>query len=217
MPTTGLAVCKTAYKKAQLDQDLISFGMSEHPYNCALDLLNDVLREISKAGSFWFLKKEQLLEYQNNVSAYNLGLSSRSVDPKRVVTLIRTKEQKGELKQVNDELMRTMRNNSLVAGVPTQFAIFNQTLWLNAIPDKDYGLTLVHYDDMPLVATETDNLAVPDDDVDTVIAGVYTYLLQIMGRGDFTTAYQLYDRKLKRMLREVRQNYGLPQALPAMF
>jgi hypothetical protein len=217
VPTTGLAVCNSAFKQAQLDQELTSFGISEFPYNCALDILNDVLREISKTGAFWFLKKEQFLPYQVNTSTYNLAYLANIIDPKRIVSLARTKEQKGTLQQINDELMRELRNTNLETGVPTRYALFNQTLWLNAIPEKDYGLLLVHYDDMPLIVTETDNLPLPDDDIDTVIAGVYAYLLQRLGRGDFGTAYQLYDRKLKRLLRETRRNYGLPQALPALF
>ena len=216
--STAIQVCAEAYRNANLDQDLTSFSTSqEFPYNLSIDLINKVIREMNRMGSWWFTETETALAY--TVGVYSYSFTSLSVDPKKVLRIRReVSGQQGELRQYNwRQFQITFRQSSILTTLPTGWSKYGNTLELNVIPDQDYTLGLYHYRDMPVIAATTDTFLVPVADEDVLTDGVYAYLLQRMGRPDFQAAYQLFKEKAVALMGDNRQDAGLPSQMPANF
>lgn len=216
--STALDICASAYRLANLDQTLTSFSTTqEFPYNCALDLLNGVLSEMNRLGSYWFTKTATALPYTEGVYQYDLG--TLAIDPQRIDRVRRTASNyQGDLTQMHwMAFQRHYRSSSLQTTLPTRFSKYNDTLELNTIPDQDYSLVVYHFKDMPLVTTTTDTLLVPENDEDVVRDGVLAYLYQRMGYPAFDSAYQLWLGKVNKLLGDQKEDAGLPRQMPAAF
>jgi hypothetical protein len=223
--TTALQVCASAYRQANVDQTLTSLSNTqEFPYNIALDLLNKAILELNRMGNFWFCETSVTLPYSSGVSSYNLNtLATPVVEPKRITRLRAenlTVGAAGELTEVNYRNFEyAYRTQTVPTQQPTAWAKYNGTLYLNAIPDQDYGLTLYYYQDLPSASNVdgSDIMIVPDAHIDILQDGVYAYLLSRMGRPDFQNAYSLWQAKAHKLVSLINKDAGLPTQMPAAF
>jgi hypothetical protein len=85
------------------------------------------------------------------------------------------------------------------------------------IPDQDYGLVAVHYNDIPLVSGASDLITVPEEDEDVVVKGVLAGILMKMDRSASVPEYQLFKNLAKGWLVEIKQDFGLPAVRPRLF
>ena len=212
----ALSLCNSAFRQANIDQTLTSLSEDQDfPYNIAKDLLNTVIQDINRHGNFWFTQTSLIV---TPIQA-SIDLASIGIDPKKIIRLRRElAEDQGELIAVNWRVFQqNFRQTPLTTGRPTLWSKFNQTIQLNVIPDKPYNLTLYYHQDIPLVLDASDVVVFPDSDGDILREGVYAYLLLRLGRADFTTAYQLYQTKLKSLLANQKQDGSLPSQMPSNF
>lgn len=219
MGSTALEICQRAYRKAMVGQPLTTFGTNQNePYNFALDLLNDVINEINRQGELWFLLTKTTLTYvaTNTNHVYDLG--ALNIDPRRIKRIARTLDQQGRVRPMNWPVFNEMyRRNALVNGTPVAYSVFNDTLEFNTSHDKDYGLVIEHYKDMPRVTATTDTLLVPERDEDVLEDGVLALLKQRIAMPDADTTYLLYQKKLDRLVYDSKRNNGNYFVRPARF
>jgi len=215
---TAIEVCASAYRQAQLDQTLTSFSTTqEWPYNIALDLLNTVIREMNLKGHFWFSEVATALTYSSESNTWNL--SSLGIDHQSVTRVRRTLTgYEGELERMNYRKFQQLYQNAPTSTQePVAYTVYNATLYTSSIPDQDYGLMAYNYQNLPLLVNPSDNFTIPDEYLDVVQEGVYAYLLQRAGIGDFGSAYQLYQAKLMQILKYLKRNTGTALQMPAAF
>lgn len=212
---TALQLCQQAYREANMSEALGTFNTNQcFPYNIAMEALNDVLRELNRMGSFWFMESKTPLVYSIGVFEYDLA--GLGVDPRRI-TQVRD-AQGAELVQMHERHFNSRyRRGAVAAGRPSAFAKFASTLQLNVIPDADYGLYVVHYDDISLVQSEGDLLPIPEEDEDIVVKGILASILMKMDRSASVPEYQLFKSLAKGWLVETKQDFGLPSVRPRLF
>jgi hypothetical protein len=212
----AILIVAAAFRQANLDQTLISFNPSqEFPYNCGQDLINTVLQEMNRLANFGFTQTRTGLPY--GVGVYQYALTNSFIDPKRIIA-VRKELTRQSLKPMNwSQFQKRFRSAPIATGEPIAWAKFGNTLELSHIPDKDYTLSVQHYTDMPLITSGTQTLLLAESDEDVIRDGVYAYLLQRMGRDDFSTAYQLYRDKLTLLIQNQKADASLAQQMPAAF
>lgn len=213
--SNALQICASAYKQLNLDQVLVSFNMSEFPYNCALDLINTVIQEMNRKGRYWFAETSTGLTYTPGIYQYNL--TSLNIDPKAIIR-VRTEASgfQDELKQVNwKTFQRHYRSGTIQAGRPSHWSKFGNILELSTIPDQNYLIRIYHFQDIPLMTASTSVPIVPEKDEDILREGVMAYLAKIIGRPDTTTLYTLYATKVEALLADMKEDAGMPTQMPA--
>ena len=212
---TALQLCQQAFREANMSEALNSFSTDQcFPYNIALDTLNDVLRDLNRMGSFWFMETKTPLAFSSGV--YQYDLTALGIDPLRI-SQVRDNQgvQLGQMHERN--FSKRFRRGTIDTARPVVFAKFASTLELNVIPDQDYGLVAVHYDDIPLVSGASDLIAVPEEDEDVVVKGVLAGILMKMDRSASVPEYQLFKGLAKGWLVEIKQDFGLPAVRPRLF
>jgi hypothetical protein len=215
--STALQIAASAYSQANQDQSLSSFSMTDFPYNIALDLLNTVIQEMNRLGRYWFTESSTVLAYSPGV--YQYGFNSLAIDPKGILRIRKEAPNIGnELTEMN---YRTFQQQYRRASIPTQepwhWSKFNGMIVLDTIPDQDYALTVYYLRDMPPVVSETDTLLCQVTDEDVFRDGVYAYLLNRLGRADWSTAYQAFKMKANTLLADMKKDVGMPRQMPAGF
>jgi hypothetical protein len=100
---------------------------------------------------------------------------------------------------------------------PTAWSKYGATIELNSIPDQDYSLYVYHYKDIPVISATTDEMTVPDQDMDLLERGCYFYLGYKIGKWDYATALQLLRAKAAPFLVQVKEDAGIPSQMPAAF
>lgn len=215
--STALQIAAKAYSKANMDQTLSSFSMTEWPYSIAMDLLNEVIAEMNNFGNLYFLETATALTYASNTYSYTL--SSYSIDPRRIIRLRRTATNIGNLHFMNHEAFQGVYRgeSTITTGTPEYWTLFGSTLETNVSQDQDYSLKVYHYKDMPAIAATSDTLLVPERDEYVVVEGVYALLLQVIGRQDFTTAYSLFQSKCSQLRAASDKSSFAPRVMPAAF
>lgn len=219
--SNALQICADAYAEANLDQTLTSFSTTqEFPYNIAKTLINTVIKEMDRMGEFWFCETSVSMPYSPSTSSWNLTtLAAYPIDAKRI-TRVRTEATNywNELTELNYRKFQALyRVAAIPSAQPQRWAKYQNTVYTDSSPDQDYSLNLYYFQDMPLVASETDTLLVPTKDEDVVREGVFAYLCQRIGRPDYQLAYELYMQKVKTLLVTVKKDVGLPTQMPASF
>jgi len=219
MGSTALQICQRAYRKAMVGQPLTSFGTNQNePFNFALDLLNDVINEINRQGELWFLLTKTTLTYADTSTNHVYDLGTLTIDPRRIKRIARTLDQQGAVRVMNWAVFNQLyRRNPLIDGTPVAYSVFNDTLEFNTSHDKDYGLVVEHYKDMPRVTATTDTLLMPERDEDVLEDGVLAYLKQRIAMPDADTAYLVYKDKLNRLVYDSKRNTGTYFVRPARF
>lgn len=212
---TALQLCQQAYREANMSEALSTLSPNQcFPYNIAMDCLNDVLRDLNRMGSFWFMETKTPLVYSVGVHEYNL--MSLGIDPLRISQV--RDNQGAQLGQMHERnFSKRFRTGVLNTARPTVFSKFANTLSLNVIPDEDYGLVAVHYDDIPLVIGDGDFVAVPEEDEDIVVKGILASILMKMDRSASVPEYTLFKKLAEGWLVEVKQDFGLPAVRPRLF
>jgi hypothetical protein len=212
----GLNLCNSAYRQANIDQTLTGFDdQQEFPYNIALDILNTVIQDVNRQANYWFTQAS----FNILPVAQSYNLTTTGLDPKKLLRIRRELIGfQGDIIQVNWRVFqRHFRQGEIKTGLPKVWSKFGNVVEFDVAPDKDYQITAYCYQDIPL-ATELDFMIdMPDSDSDVLREGVYAYLLQRMGRNDFSTAFQLYQSKLKSLLANQKQDVGIGQRFPANF
>lgn len=217
MGSTAIQLVTEAYRRHNLDE-VTSFSTSlEHPYNLAKDVLNQVIREINRTGSFWFMETATSLPY--SVGVYQYTLSSYGINEKKILRIRREASNYwGKLKQVKwDDFQTLYRSSAMTSGQPTVCSKFGGVLELNVVPDQDYSLKVSHYKDMDIISATTDTLSMPEDSEDIVIEGCYQYLGYLIGRWDLAAALGGIQAKVKPFLVDINQDAGIPTQMPAAF
>jgi hypothetical protein len=153
-------------------------------------------------------------------NSYNLGtVASVVIDPHNVTRLRRESlSYEGEVHELNYRaFQKKCRYSTPSIQTPRRWSKFDNFLYLDVYPDQDYTLTLYYYQDIPQVVNTTDTLVVPIKYEDIVREGVYAYLAQRVGRPDAMAAYELYTRKLEKLVADTKKDTGLPNQWPAAF
>lgn len=217
MGSTALTLCQKAYRQANVGRELLSFDTSQDfPYNCALELLNEVIASMNYEGNLWFMAATTALAYGANVYSYNL--QTLGIDPRKVVRVRRSGTQAGELVYRNQRLFeKNYRQSTITTGLPTVYSIWGDVLELNVIADQDYSLEIHHYKDMPLADSVSDTFALPAQDENVLIIGVRAKLKQLLGATDWAQDLALYQSQLKSMKLEMRKFYTGGEVRPAAF
>lgn len=215
--SSALEICQSAYRQMRIGNELSQFSLFEDsPYNLALDLINMVIQDINRLGDLSFLLQETTLSYSVGVYSYDLKLLA--IDPQRIVRVIRTTSQQGELTRQNWEVFQDgFRRSTIQTAAPTVWSRFNARLELNTIPDANYGLVVSHYKDIPKVTLATDTFPVPERDEDVLVAGIMAYLAQRLGRGDTGELWALYEKKLDRFTLDTKKDRSTFFVRPARF
>jgi len=220
--TNAIDICKQAYRKAKLNTSFLngwtSFSVNdESPYDQALDLLNQVIREISREKAYSFQEDIKSLTYTSGISSYNL--KTLGIEPERIYRVRKTLSGAlGEIKQIGYDIFSALYDPAvLIAGEPSVFSKFGTTLFLNSLLDKDYGIKIYYYKTLPLVVSASDTFIIPEHHEDVLVWGVYAYLLNAMIHPNANSAYAIYREKLSEMKRDQDQDYGIALAMPAVF
>jgi hypothetical protein len=217
MGSTAVQIVNAALRQCNLDE-VASFSTSqEFPKNIALDVLNTVIREMNRWGSYWFQETETNLTYA--VSTYTYSLTTLGIDPKRIVSIRKTlTNYYGFLSQYNNpHFIKQFRFADIQTAEPVAFTKYGDTLELNCIPDKDYSLKVKHFKDIPMVSATTTTFNIPEADEDVFIEGCIAYFQKAIGKGDYSVAYQLFEKKAKNLLADLKEDAGLPAQMPASF
>jgi hypothetical protein len=191
--------------------------MEDFPYNIAKDLFNTVIQEMNRWGRYWFAETRASLAYATGTYQYNCN--TLKIDPKGILRIRKeTEDHYGELTQLNwRRFQQLFRRSEISTAEPCFWAKYGGVIEFNAKPDQDYNLTVYYLRDLPLIATDTDILLCQETDEDVFREGVYAYLLQRLGRGDWQQAYQLYQEKARNLLADMNQDDGQPTQMPAVF
>jgi hypothetical protein len=215
--STALTICQKAFRQANVGRELTSFDNSQDfPYNCAMDLLNEVIASMNYEGNLWFMAATTALVY--GIGVYSYDLQALGIDPRKVVRVRRSATQQGELVYRNQRLFeKNYRQSALISGLPTVFSIWGDTLALNIIPDQNYNLEIHHYKDMPLAAAVNDTFTLPVQDENVLIIGVRARLKQVLGAADWPQDLALFEKQLKSMKLEMRKFYTGGEVRPAAF
>lgn len=217
MASTAVEIVAKAYRNHNLDS-VTSFSTSlEFPYNIALDLINDVISEMNRAGSYWFTETSTALTYSSGV--YQYSFATLEIDPKRVIRIRKElADHWGDLKQYNwYDFQRWYRTATIPTAEPTAFSKFGYSLELNVKPDQDYTLKVYHYKDMPLIETTTDTFLVPERDEDVLYYCCYQLLGYRTGRWTLEEALRAMRIKINPLLADMKQDAGMPLQMPAAF
>lgn len=214
----AITICAEAYRQANLDQELTSFSTSqEFPYNNALGILRHVVREMNRLGNYWFTETSTNLSYSAGV--YQYSFSTLGIDPRRITEIRRSAaDYLGVLEPLNyKQFQKKYRGSAIQTTMPSAFSKYGDTLEFNVIPDQDYEIKVFHFNDIPLPTATDSTFPIPEDDEDVLIDGVYAYLLQRMGRPDFMEAYQVFSKKAKDLLADMKQDQGMSHQMPSNF
>jgi hypothetical protein len=219
MGSTALQICAKAYLKANTETDLTSFSMSDWPFSIAQILINDVIREINRHGNLWFNEAKIPLTYVPSGYTYDLSPAGYDISTRNILFIQReSSSNPGFLTPISwKQWQKKSGYPTLKTQVPGEYSVFNNILYLTTIPDKDYSLAIYGTQDIPAVTSETDTFNLQDADEEVLFLGVYAYLLQALGRPDFTTMYQLFQARLQAMLKEARNQSDIGKQLPRMF
>lgn len=219
MASTALELLNSAYKQANLDQDVTSFTMDEFPYSIAKDLINTVIQEMNRKGRYWFAESSAALAYSAGVYQYTYSTIGAGCDPKGILRIRKEAEDyMQELIQVNwRAFQHRFRRSAIQTGEPRYFAKYGNQIELDCIPDQDYELRCYYLRDMPLITATTDTLLCQETDEDVFREGVYCYLLNRLGRADWNAAYQFYLSKVEELLADMKQDVGIARQFPAAF
>lgn len=213
----AVTLCASAYRQMNLGS-LSSFSTSQnYPFNIALDVLNTVIQEMNRKGSYGWSKTETALTYSAGVYTYDL--STLAIDPKRIFLIQRTAtDYQGSIDKVEwRQFQELYRRSAILTAMPTYYTVFKETLELNTKPDQDYTIKAYHYKDMPKVTATTDTLLVPETDEDIIIEGVMAFLSGRIGRPDAASLQAAWRLKLNDLLVDVKKDAGLPNQMPANF
>lgn len=217
MGSTALQICANAYRQANMDTELASFSTSqEYPYNIAIDLLNEVVADMNRAGDLWFMETETSLAWGALAGSYDC--TALGIDPKRIKVIRRTDENVGDLKPLPwRKFQRLFRSSTIETNTPYYWSQYAGVIYINCYADLDYGLTVSHLKDFEPVDATSDTFTWPQVDEDVIRAGVYAYLLQRLGRGDFEQAYQIYKMKMDALKIDTKTDRSIPRVMPAAF
>jgi hypothetical protein len=215
--STALQIVTEAYRHHNLNEVTSFATTQEFPYNIAMDILNQVLREMNRLGSYWFCETKTALPYSGGV--YQYSFTTLAIDPKRVMRIqMEAANFKGELTECNwRDFMRLYRGSAVQTGMPAVWSKFGSTLELSLIPDQDYSLYAYHFKDMPLVSATTDTMLVPERDEDVLIDSCYQILGYKIGKWDLGTAFAAIAAKVSPLLANMKQDSGMPVQMPAAF
>jgi hypothetical protein len=214
MSTQAITLCQQAYMRAQ-EEAPQGFADPEFPQNICQQLINDVLRDMNRMGNFGFMQASTALAY-NPAGVFQYNLTPLGVVPNRITRIRRTLAPQGDLQQMGwVRFSRLYRYGVIASRAPGAYSKFNNFLELDHVPDKDYGLVLEHYRDIPLAQNSTDLVSVPMAQEDVLRDGIYALLLQALGRSDFSQAYQLFQKKVNAMTVTLLDDVGIPAAMPA--
>lgn len=218
MGSTALEICQRAYRKAQVGQ-LTTFGTNQNePFNMALDLLNDVIMDINREGELWFLLASTPLTYADNDTNYRYDLGTLLIDPRRIRRIIRTLDRNGPVKAMNWPVFwEQYRRGEIQEATPAAYSVFGKTLEFDNKHDKDYGLVVEHYKDIPRVTAASDTLPLPERDEDVLEDGILAHLKLKLSMPDGETAYALYTKKISRLVYDTKKNSGNFFVRPARF
>lgn len=217
MGSTALQIVTEAYRHQNLDE-VTSFSTSqEYPYNIAKDIINQVIREMNRLGSYWFTETKTALAYSGGV--YQYSFNTLAVDPKKVIRIRREATNYiGDLKQYNwYHFQRLFRSAAVTTAQPEGFSKFGDSLELSTIPGQDYSIYVYHFKDMPLITATSDTFLVPERDEDVLIDACYQLLGYKMGRWGLEAALQAIALKVSPLLADMKQDAGIPLQMPAAF
>jgi hypothetical protein len=217
MGSSALQIVTEAYRHHNLDEVTSFSTAQEFPYNIAKDILNQVIREMNRLGSYWFCETKTALPY--SVGVYQYSFNTLAIDPKRVIRIRKEATDKwGNLKQSSwYHFQRLYRSTSVQTAEPTAFSKFGDALELNVIPDQDYSLYVYHFKDMPLISATSDTFLLPERDEDILIDACYQILGYKLGRWGLEAALQAIALKVIPLLADNQQDVGMPYQMPAAF
>lgn len=218
MPTTtAVQIIQSAYRQAN-EEAPSSFSTSQNwPQAICLDLLNGVIAEMNRMGSYWFTEASQALPYGSGVYAYNL--ETLNIDPRMIKEVRREANNYiGVLTQVEaSQFRRHYRGAAVLTATPSVWTKYGYTLELDCIPSQDFTLKAYYWRELPLISATTDTLLSDSSYDDVYIVGVMAYLKKRMGKPDWQTDYQEYIEKIKQLLSATTADSGLAAQMPARF
>ncbi|MBY0403802.1 MAG: hypothetical protein K2X66_07870 [Cyanobacteria bacterium] len=215
--SNALQILSEAFRQHNLEE-VTSFSVNqEFPYNIALNLLNDVIREFNRQGSFWFTETKTNLGFTVGKSSYSLA--SLGIDVKRIRFLRREDARvPGELQAMNYRgFLNLFRNAPVLTGMPSVYSKFGDTLELNMIPDQDYALSVYHFKNLPFVSDPLDTFLIPERDEDVLIDACFQLLGYRLGRWNLANALQGISIKIRPLLSDMNRDAGVPHQMPAAF
>lgn len=217
MGSTALEIISEAYRHHNLNDIATLSNGQEFPYSLAKDILNEVIRMMNRAGSYWFCESKTELIYSPDTSSY--ALTSLGIDPKRVIRIRREAEnQWGELKEYNwRHFQQLFRSGGIQSGIPNVWAKYGNELHLDVSPNQNYSVQVYHFIDMSAVVDGTDTFLIPERDEDVLIDCCYQLLGYKIGRWDFGAAFQAMQIKILPLLADMKQDAGMPTQMPAAF
>jgi hypothetical protein len=215
--STALEICASAYREANMDQTLSSFSLQDFPYSLAKGLLNKVIAEMNRAGKYWFTETATALVYSPGISSYNM--TTLKIDPKAITRVVKTLNNGSVvMTPLNySDFMRRYPASTIQTNEPNYYSRYNNIIYLNSVPDKNYGITVYHLADMGKIVSETDTLPCPESDEDVFQDGVYAYLLNRLGRADAKAAWDAWQLKVSNLLADVYNDAAMPTQMPAAF
>ena len=218
MPTTtAIQIVQAAYRQAN-EETPSSFGTSQNwPQAICLDLLNGVISEMNRMGTYWFTEASQALTHGSGVYTYNL--ETLNIDPRMIKEVRREATNfTGVLTQVEaSQFRRIYRSTAVATATPSVWAKYGYTLELDCISSQNFNLRVYYWRELPLMSATTDTLLSDSSYDDVYIVGVMAYLKKRMGKPDWQTDYQEYLEKIKQLLSATTADTGLAAQMPARF
>jgi len=223
MGSSPLQLAASAFQEANVGT-LSSFTMTAFPYNHALDIINEAISEMNRAGVYTYTDLSQLLTYTPSVYTYNLDtVAAYPIEPRKIqyLRLESTTTSKGELVEYNfRDFQKRFMTGAMPTGKPLGWSKYGNTLYLSSIPDQDYKVTIYYFSSIPLItvgSNDTTSMGLPPVYEDILRKLIYALLLGVMGRPDFSTQYQLARQKVDEAVAINQTDYGMPTQMPKAF
>lgn len=216
--STAIEIAQRACRLLQLDRQPENFSTTQpYPYNTLLDRMNDIIAGLNRDGNMYFTLTDTELVY--NSGQYTFNLTNINIDPARIRAVHRTLlGDEGELPCYQwDKFIRYYRNGGIKTARPDAYGIFNVTLNLSTIPDKNYRIKIHHYRDMPTITAPTDTLLFPKNDEDVLQYGLMFHLAAAFGRDDQTALKEEFATRRMQLLNRTINLKSLPKRLPRRF
>lgn len=182
-----------------------------------LDLINGVIAEMNRQGTYWFTETSQALTYGANTYTYDL--EALNIDPRMIKEVRREADGfVASLEQLQAaQFRRQYRSTAVVTATPSAWAKYGYTLELDCKQSQDFSLRVYYWRELPLITATTDTLLSDASYDDVYVAGVMAYLKKRMGKPDWSTDYQEYMEKVKQLIMASTSDLGLPLQMPARF
>jgi hypothetical protein len=217
--TTALAFMQRVFRRAQMNP-FTSFATSQSfPANIALDVLQRAVEELNSRGRYEFMLTSVDLAYSVGVYEYTMSTVAADLNGEGI-TKIELTESNFETELISMEVQQfrnIYRRSAILTVKPVAWTDYGDTLELNSIPNQDYGIKVWYYALISKPTLVTDDIDVPERYEGVLEDMAYAYLLEALGREDFSLKYQLADKQANKFVANTSKKRSRANVMPRAF